>query len=313
MKKITILLIATLLIVANACKKEEDKITWDLNNNTLTISGSGKMPNYYYYPQGDSPAPWYEYRESIHTVVIEEGITSIGDGAFYDCQNLTLVTIPNSVTEIGEGVFSACGSLTSIDVKSENNVFTSEGGVLFNKNKSTLIRCPQGKTDSYIIPNSVIKIGKGAFGGCLGLTSITISNNVTTIEEAAFSLCAYLSSITIPNSVKTIGKAAFSGCFRLLSIEIPSGITSIGEDTFMHCESLASVIIPSSVTSIGERAFWGCLSLTSITNLNPVPIEINSSVFGQLYQSGCMLKVPASAVSAYKNAEVWKEFDVVSI
>jgi hypothetical protein len=119
---------------------------------------------------------------------------------------------------IGKKAFFDCRSLTLINVESENSSYASEKGVLFNKNKTSLILCPAQKTGTYIIPNSVITIEEGAFYWCRSLTSITISNNVTTIKENAFSVCTSLTSITIPNSVTTIGNYAFSGCESLASI-----------------------------------------------------------------------------------------------
>jgi len=121
-------------------------LTWQLQGNTLTISGNGAMPDY-----STSGSPWYSYRLSIHTVIMEDGITVIGINAFRQHNNLASVTIPNSVTTIGDQAFWNCIGLTSVT-----------------------------------IPNSVTTIGNSAFDGCTGLTSVTIPNSVTTIGNYAF-------------------------------------------------------------------------------------------------------------------------------
>jgi hypothetical protein len=197
---------------------------------------------------------------------IPNGITSIGVGAFSACTKLTNITIPNGVTNIEEAAFSNCTSLVTINVEVSNSAYTSENGVLYNKNKTVLHTYPAGKTDkSFTIPNTVTGIGFEAFLGCASLASVTIPNSVTTIGPAAFSSCTSLTSITIPNSVTTIENYnAFWGCTSLTSLVIGNKVTSIGGGSFHGCTSLASVTIPNSVTSIGDQAFLDCASLTSV-------------------------------------------------
>jgi len=218
--------------------------------------------------------PWHKYQESIKTVVLEAGVTRIGAWAFSYCINLTSVTIPNSITSIGRLAFDFCQSLTSIN-----------------------------------IPNSVTSIGSYAFAFCENLTSINIPNGVTSVEEGTFRDCENLTSINIPKSVTSIGRIAFYFCKSLTSIIIPDGVTNIEEGAFAYCFSLTSLTIPKSVTNI-EGAFSWC-SLTSIINLNSVPIAISSYMFYPMDHSTCTLKVPTEAVSAYQNAEVWKEFNII--
>ena len=214
----------------------------------------------------------FRYCNSLTSVTIPNSVTTIGGGAFDGCRSLTSVTIPNSVTTIGEGgAFDGCRSLTSIDVASGNLNYSSKDGVLFDKNKSTLIQYPIGnKRTEYTIPNSVTTIGSYAFDDCSNLTSVTIPNSVTTIGKYAFSSCSGLTSVTIGNSVTTIGEHAFSGCSGLTSVTIPNSVTTIGEYAFEFCSGLTSVTIPNSVTTIGESAFSGCRSLTSVTIPNSV-------------------------------------------
>ena len=210
---------------------------------------------------------------SVITADMLEGYTSIGEVAFWGCSGLASVTIPNSVTCIGEGAFSCCGngafsgciSLTSINVASDNSNYCSVDGVLFNKDKRTLIQYPGGKQGAYIIPDSVTNIGDYAFRECSGLTSIVIPNSVTSIGDSAFSRCSGLTSIVIPDSVTGVGEYTFSRCSGLTSIVIPNSVTSIGDLAFQNCTGLTSVTIPNSVTSIGIEAFSGCSGLDSVT------------------------------------------------
>jgi len=197
--------------------------------------------------------------------------TSIGGDAFYECTSFTGVTIPGSVTSIEDRAFGYCTSLTVINVGAGNSAYSSENGVLYNENKTTLIRYPVGKTGSFNIPKGVISIGSRAFNGCNNLTSVFIPDSVTGIGSFAFAVCTGLTSVTIPGSVTSIGEIAFSNCTGLISLTIETGVTSIGDQAFYECTSLTSVTIPGSVTSIGVTAFSGCTGLTSIA----IPASIN--------------------------------------
>ena len=175
------------------------------------------------------------------------------------------MTIPDSVTSIGEGAFRNGRSLTSIGVVDGNSEYTSQDGVLFNKNKTALIQYPAGKQNGhYSIPDSVTSIGNAAFEGCNSLTSVTIPDSVTSIGGYAFYECSSLTSVTIPDSVTSIGSAAFRDCSSLTSVTIPDSVISIGGWVFANCSSLTSVTIPDSVITIGYQTFRSCSSLTSI-------------------------------------------------
>ena len=199
-------------------------------------------------------------------------VTSIGDWAFIACNSLTSIDIPYSVKYIGDDIFSSGYSLTNINVAEDNTAYCSVDGILFNKDKTKLIKYPAKKTDnSYTIPNSVTSIGYAAFSHCMSLTSVTIPDSVTGIDANVFAGCTNLTSITIPDSVTSIS-GAFDGCTNLTSIILPSSLTYIGGCTFYNCTSLTSITIPDSVTSIGYWAFRNCTGLTSIT----IPSSVTS-------------------------------------
>ena len=206
----------------------------------------------------------FQYCTSLASVTIPDSVTSIGDCAFMDCSSLTSVTIPDSVTSIGSGAFSNCAALTGIWVTEGNSHYSSDAsGVLFSKDKTTLVQCP-GTLAACTIPDSVTSIVGYAFDGCTSLTSVTIPDSVTSIGGRAFDGCTSLTSVTIPDSVTSIGKGAFYDCTSLTSVTIPDSVTSIDEYAFYDCKSLTSVTIPDSVTSIGDWAFSGCKSLTNV-------------------------------------------------
>ncbi|MCD8048843.1 MAG: leucine-rich repeat domain-containing protein [Clostridia bacterium] len=242
---------------ANTCG---NNLTWtfDYTIGTLTISGTGDMYDYgeydYVYDElsGDfyetlTSAPWDGY--SITTVIIEDGVTSIGNYAFDGCSRLTSVTIGNSVTNIGDYAFSDCTSLTSIIIP-DNVTSIGEWAFRYCSSLSTLI-----------IGSGVTSIDSYAFFQCSALQNVTIPYGVTSISSRTFSGCSSLTSVTIPNSVTSIGSTAFSGCTALASVTIPNSVTRIETNAFNACKNLTSITIPASVTYVDGGAFSGCGSL----------------------------------------------------
>ena len=204
---------------------------------------------------------------------VKEGTRIICNKAFSTCTSLTSIVIPNSVVSIGDGAFSRCSSLSNIVIPKRviclngnpfsdwegmleclSPTFIYEDDVLFNKDKSKIISFRNQEIESYIIPNSVVNIGDGAFSRCSSLTNIVIPNSVTDIGNSAFSNCSSLSNIVIPDSVTAIGNFAFWGCSSLSNIVIPDSVTAIGDYAFYYC-SLSNIVIPDSVTAIGICAF----------------------------------------------------------
>lgn len=203
----------------SGCEIIGDIINGDYNNpivpkdakiSSLSLpKGLKKVPNYFAY-----------WNKSITSITIPSSVTIIGDSAFEGCPSLTSITIPSSVTNIESSAFIGCSKLTSINVNTSNTEYTSINGVLYNKNKTTLIACPGGKT-SVSFPSSVTSIGLYAFEECSKLTSITIPSSVTSISIDAFRDCTGLTSITIPDGVTSIGSYAFHNCTALTSITVP--------------------------------------------------------------------------------------------
>ena len=289
--------------------------TYDSTTKELIISGTGAMDDYFYdFISNTSPF----YGSDIVSVIIENGVTSIGDYAFCRCKKLTSIIIPDSVISIGDFTFSECYRLSDMTIPDS---VTSIGDSAFSECNSLI---------SITIPNSVTSIGGYAFSECNSLTSITIPDSTTsigghilynsayyndesnwenaalyigkqlvdtktsisgdytikdgtlTIAGEAFSYCESMTNITIPNSVLSIGDGAFSLCYDLENITIPNSVLSIGDMVFYSCDNFTSIIIPESVTSIGENIFGSCGRLTSIL-VDENNQYYSSDGFGVLY------------------------------
>lgn len=198
-----------------------DQVTWTLDDSgTLTISGTG----YVDYDMGHRGL----FGE-IKTVVVEEGITALGENAFNGFRNMTSVSLPSTLTEIGPYAFKKCEKLEQIQ-----------------------------------IPEGVIYIGFNAFEGCSALKQIRIPDGVTTIWGRTFKDCTGLEQIDIPENVTMMEGRAFLGCSSLRQIVIPSGVTVIEEETFSGCTGLTTISIPHGVTCIADRAFAGCSGLKTV-------------------------------------------------
>ncbi len=238
-----------------------DNLTWtfDEASGELVIEGTGEMKDYgYECDYGKCYSPWYSLVSSIKSVVIGNGVTSIGDWAFYECNSLTSITLPDSVTSIGEDAFYECNSLTRITIPT--SVTTIDSGAFGSCNSLT----------SIMIPDSVTSIGDYAFVYCTSLKSIEVNNSNQHYSSDSFGvlynkdktkLIQYpigneRTVFAIPDGVTSIEDYAFSGCYNLTGVTIPDGVISIGYGAFEYCYSLTSIMLPNSVTSIGYRALY---------------------------------------------------------
>ena len=198
-------------------------------------------------------------------VTIPDSVKKLDDYVFSGCTGLTSVTISDGVTGIGSAAFSGCPNLTNISVSEGNPNYSSQDGVMFNKGKTELLKCPEGKSGPYTIPDSVTSIGYCAFIACTGLTGITIPDSVKKIDDYAFFGCTGLTNVSIPDGVTKISDYAFKDCTSLKSVAISGSVTEIGLQAFCGCTGLTSITIPGNVTKVGHFAFEDCTGLTGVT------------------------------------------------
>ena len=233
-------------------------------------------------------------------VTIPNSVTDIGGTAFYRCAGLTRVNIPASVTTVGDAMFAYCNELAAVTVDPANpNFCSSADGVMFSKDKTCLILCPNGKAGSYEIPASVTQIRPNAFDGCLKLTTVVIPKGVKRIEGYTFKGCTNLTGVTIPDSVTLIGRMAFQNCTSLARITIPNNVASIEGDAFNTCTKLVGITIPASVTTLGATPFSGCSEMSAITvdEANPAFASIDGVLFDK--QKTTLLHCPAGKAGDY--------------
>ncbi len=277
-------------VYSGACGEH---LTWsfDPGTGTLTIAGSGAMCDYIYGFFSDycySDIPWDSYRSEILHVVLPAGLTYIGSSAFYGCTGLTQLTLPAGLTRIGWNAFEGCTGLTQItlpaglagidssafkgctgltafSVASDNPNFSSNAGVVFNKEGSELVLYPCGRTGAYTVPAGVTSIGGGAFEDCTGLTQLTLPDALTEIGEYAFYGCTGLTQLKFPAGLTEIGEWAFAACIGLTQLSLPDGLTEIGKFAFSGCIGLTQITLPDALTRIGGSAFGYCTGLTQLT------------------------------------------------
>ena len=195
----------------------------------------------------------FEQCTGIKEVTVPDTVAYIDDDAFAGCSQLTVINIPKNVNYIGSCVFDDCTNLKNITVDTDNKCFSSFDGVLYNKDKTDLIFCPQGKTE-VIIPQTVLCINPYAFCKCSGLKEIEIPRSVIYIGKYAFCNCISLKEVYFPN-VKNIDCLAFLDCTGLEKITIGNSVKSIGDNAFEGCKNLKEVTIPETADNIGICSF----------------------------------------------------------
>ncbi|MBQ8210165.1 MAG: leucine-rich repeat protein [Clostridia bacterium] len=243
-------------------------VKWSYNKSkkTLTISGSGAMSDY-----SSTPTAFSDYNGTMVVtimnnatkIVINNGVTNIGNNVFKGFKNVTSVSIPSSVKTIGNYAFNGCSSLSSVS-----------------------------------IPSSVTSIGSHAFNGCTALSSANIPANVKSIGAYAFNGCTRLTSIEIPASITSLNNYIFNGCTALSSVKFNTGLKTIGEGTFKGCTKLSAVTIPATVTSLGKSAFEGCTSLSTV-NLSEGITSIGAYCFKNTKFANVSLPYSVKSIGGY--------------
>ena len=244
----------------------DNGVLFNKDKTTILKYPEGKTGTSFAIPQSVSTIADYAfYAASPVSIVCSEGVDSIGNFAFAYCPSLCEFTIPASAARLGNGIFSSCTQLGNIKVAAGNPNYTSENGVLLNKQRNTLICYPGGKSDSlYNIPDYITQIGYQAFWGCASLNHVNIPESVTHMGKAAFYLCKSLQTINIPNSLTSISDYAFAGCASLYAVNLPNTITDIGIYAFTECKALKSIKLPEHLTRIKECTF----SYSGITSID---------------------------------------------
>lgn len=302
-------------------------LTWIYDRDTceLTISGSGEM-----YGYRNSGAPWYGYRKAIKKLIINNGVTSIGDSAFSDCSNLESVyiadtvkyidgfgfyycsslkniTIPDSVKSIGFHVFQGCKSLESITIGKgltniDFNVFSgcnNLNDVYYTGDVTDWLKIDFDKYDS-----NPMCFAKNLYFGNNLITELIIPEGTKNINNYAFYGCSGITSVIIPDSVKTIGDSAFAKCSSLKSIVITENVETIGSSAFYDCLALESLVFSGNIKNIGATAFYGCSNLDSVTIPDSVE-RIGDGAFSGYVQIVCYKNSVAHVFAENANLVYW--------
>ena len=272
----SLIIVLSMLIVgipmiahAETSGKCGDNLTWTLDDNgTITISGTGDMINYEYY----NLSPFYN-DNSINSVIIEDGVSSIGACAFVGCSNLSSIKIPKTLTFVGGNAFNDCANLKKLYITDMAEYLNIDFGnsvthILSGSNNKLYLN--DKRVTSIEIPNTVTRIPKFAFCGVDSITDVIIPDSVTSIGDSAFRNCSSLRYVDIPDSVNVIGHYAFFDCESLEEIELPKNITYIGNSLFYDCRNLSKIVLPESIVNIYNYAFSGCWKLTNIKIPNNV-------------------------------------------
>lgn len=237
-------------------------LTYRLENGVLTVSGTGKM---------GAGNPWNTsaLRETIHTVILEEGVTTVSGSAFMKCVNLSSLTLPSTLTIIDTYAFAACTSLTEVTIPGS---VTEVRGSAFSG--CTALR------SAVIEKNAGMTLGNGSFYNCKALTSVSIGEGTTGIGSTAFQNCESLESVYLPDSVANLGTSTFESCTALMSVRFSPNLVSIPEGCFELCSALTAIDIPDSVTRMGNWAFRNCDALSVVALGNGLSY-IGLGVFAQ--------------------------------
>ena len=276
---------------------------WKVAAGTLTITGTGAMPDFD-FPNG-SLAPWWNYKAlgmikttiggikidadgNLKTVIIGEGVTNVSNYALFCLPAATQVTLPDSVTSIGRYGIAMCSKLTGMSIPKG---VTGIGDFGLAGNGLTAITLPDGlqslgrgafdscaSLTNTTLPAAITAVPGKCFADCTKLLNVKYAGTVTAIGDLAFESCKALTAAPIPETVTAIGASAFTGCTALTDVTIPAGVSTIPEDCFRGCTALADIDLPGTVTSVGHNAFTGCTALKDVRCYGAAPaVEPGSS------------------------------------
>ena len=264
-----------------------------LSGKTLTISGTGAMPDFD-FPNGNL-APWWNYEAlgmltsfgnfklegELKKVVIKDGVTNVSDYALFFLPAATQVTLPDSVTSIGRYGIAMCSKLTGLSIPKG---VTGIGDFGLAGNGLTAITLPDGlqslgrgafdscaSLTNTTLPAAITAVPGKCFADCTKLLNVKYAGTVTAIGDLAFESCKALTAAPIPETVTAIDKAAFTGCTALTDVTIPAGVSTIPEDCFRGCTALADIDLPGTVTHVGHNAFTGCTALKDVRCYGAAP------------------------------------------
>ena len=264
-----------------------------LSGKTLTISGTGAMPDFD-FPNGNL-APWWNYEAlgmltsfgnfklegELKKVVIKDGVTNVSDYALFFLPAATQVTLPDSVTSIGRYGIAMCSKLTGLSIPKG---VTGIGDFGLAGNGLTAVTLPDGlqglgrgafdscaSLTNTTLPAAITAVPGKCFADCTKLLNVKYAGTVTAIGDLAFESCKALTAAPIPETVTEIGASAFTGCTALTDVTIPAGVSTIPEDCFRGCTALTDIDLPGTVTSVGHNAFTGCTALKDVRCYGAAP------------------------------------------
>ncbi len=264
-----------------------------LSGKTLTISGTGAMPDFD-FPNGNL-APWWNYEAlgmltsfgnfklegELKKVVIKDGVTNVSNYALFCLPAATQVTLPDSVTSIGRYGIAMCSKLTGLSIPKG---VTGIGDFGLAGNGLTAITLPDGlqslgrgafdscaSLTNTTLPAAITAVPGKCFADCTKLLNVKYAGTVTAIGDLAFESCKALTAAPIPETVTEIGASAFTGCTALTDVTIPAGVSTIPEDCFRGCTALTDIDLPGTVTSVGHNAFTGCTALKDVRCYGAAP------------------------------------------
>lgn len=257
-----------------------------LSGKTLTISGTGAMPDFN-FPEGNL-APWWNYEAlgmltsfgnfklegELKKVVIKDGVTNVSNYALFFLPAATQITLPESVTSIGRYGIALCSKLNGISLP---RAVTAIGDFGLAGNSFTAVSLPDGlqalgrgafdacaSLSGMTLPAAITAVPDKCFNDCTKLLTVDYKGEVTAIGERAFEGCKSLTKAPIPAAVTALGNSAFNGCIALTDVTLPGGVTAVPDACFQGCIALADMKLPATVTSVGHNAFTGCKALKDV-------------------------------------------------